>query len=150
MIITRMPDHRTIYLAWRDEDGNRQTRVDMEFAPYFFIEDDSREPSRYKLPRGLYGSFRYEEGEYYNLQGKKLKKVIVEKSIDIRYAKEKFEKTYEADVPYHYRYCIDEMDSIPEYKLRKWYWDMEWQQGGVYNEAITTIVAYDNYDEVFY
>tara|TARA_R100000329_G_scaffold11984_6_gene12949 strand:+ start:9189 stop:10856 length:1668 start_codon:yes stop_codon:yes gene_type:complete len=150
MIVTRMPDHRTIYLAWRDEDGNRQTRVDMEFAPYFFIEDDSREPSRYKLPRGLYGSFRYEEGEYYNLQGKKLKKVIVEKSIDIRYAKEKFEKTYEADVPYHYRYCIDEMDSIPEYKLRKWYWDMEWQQGGAYNEAITTIVAYDNYDEVFY
>ena len=31
--------------------------------------------------------------------------------------------------------------------MRKWYWDMEWQQGGEHDGCITTIVAYDNYDE---
>jgi DNA polymerase I len=60
-----------------------------------------------------------------------------------------FSKTYEADVPFHFRYCVDNLGSIPEYKMRKWYWDMEWQQGGEHHDKITTIVVYDNYDESF-
>ena len=32
--------------------------------------------------------------------------------------------------------------------MRKWYWDMEWQQGGEHHDKITTIVVYDNYDEI--
>ena len=38
---------------------------------------------------------------------------------------------------------------MPEYKMRKWYWDMEWQQGGDYHDQLTTIVVYDNYDEEY-
>ena len=33
--------------------------------------------------------------------------------------------------------------------MRKWYWDMEWMQGGEYDEAITCIVVYDNYDDEY-
>lgn len=58
--------------------------------------------------------------------------------------------TYESDVPAHFRYAVDCLEEIPEYDMRKWYWDMEWQQGGEYDQAITTIVMYDNYDETFY
>ena len=52
---------------------------------------------------------------------------------DIRGASKMFQDrgipTFEADVRLGFRYCIDEMDEMPEYNLRKWYWDMEWQQG---------------------
>ena len=61
-----------------------------------------------------------------------------------------FKRTYEADVPFHFRYAVDCIDEMPEYDLRKWYWDMEWQQGGEYHDCITTIVAYDNYDKQYY
>ena len=30
---------------------------------------------------------------------------------------------------------------MPEYDMRKWYWDMEWQQGGEHHDKITTIVC---------
>ena len=42
------------------------------------------------------------------------------------------------------------LDTIPEYNLRKWYWDMEWMQGGEHDGAITAIVVYDNYDDEYY
>ena len=58
-------------------------------------------------------------------------------------------RTYEADVKYHYRYAVDEIEDMPEYKMRKMYWDMEWMQGGEHDGAITCIVAYDNYDDKY-
>jgi DNA polymerase elongation subunit (family B) len=58
-------------------------------------------------------------------------------------------RTYEADVRYHYRYAVDEIEDMPEYKMRKMYWDMEWMQGGEHDGAITCIVAYDNYDDKY-
>ncbi|BCV03165.1 MAG: hypothetical protein CM15mV62_350 [uncultured marine virus] len=87
---------------------------------------------------------------FLNLDKKPLKRVYVENSFDIRSAKDSFKRTYEADVPFHFRYAVDCIDEMPEYDLRKWYWDMEWQQGGEYHDCITTIVAYDNYDKQYY
>ena len=31
------------------------------------------------------------------------------------------------------------LDEIPEYDMVKWYWDLEWQQGGEHDGAITCI-----------
>jgi len=58
-------------------------------------------------------------------------------------------RTFEADVKYHYRYAVDEIEDMPEYKMRKMYWDMEWMQGGEHDGAITCIVAYDSYDKEY-
>ena len=74
----------------------------------------------------------------------------MQKSFDIHKARQHFIETYEADVPYTFRYAVDEVDEMPEYNMRKWYWDMEWQQSGEYDGCITTIVVYDNYDELYY
>tara|TARA_A100001201_G_scaffold726_2_gene1958 strand:+ start:3173 stop:4915 length:1743 start_codon:yes stop_codon:yes gene_type:complete len=57
--------------------------------------------------------------------------------------------TYEGDVPFHYRYAVDEIQDMPEYEMRKMYWDMEWMQGGEYDDAITCIVAYDSFDKQY-
>ena len=151
MIITHKDN--TIYLRWRDENGNRLEKEITDFHPYFYINSDERMPEAYnvsvtnsqgrkmKLPQ----AFVYERSDQVNLEGQPLTKVRVTKSSDIRIAKKYFNKTYEADVNFTHRYCIDEMTEIPEYDLRKWYWDMEWMNTGKYDGAITTIAVYDNY-----
>ena len=148
MIISRCIDNRTIYTSWR-EKGEKKVAVEL-FAPYFYLPEDAQEVAEYKIGRATTRPFRYERGEWVNLQGEKLKRVYVEQSTDIYNAKKMWPKTYEADVPYHFRYAVDKINEMPEYKLRKWYWDMEWQQGGEYHDCITTIVVYDNYDEKYY
>ena len=145
MIINKMDDDKTIFKAWR-ENGERKFEK-IEFEPYFFIKKDSLKPVRYSVNKFINRNFRYIDGDWVNLNGEVLTKVIVDNSEDMKKAKNYFNETYEADVPLHFRYCVDELDEMPEYKMRKWYWDMEWQQGGEYHDCITTIVVYDNYDK---
>ena len=148
MIISKMNDGKNIYKSWR-ENGEKKYEM-VEFNPYFYICYQENRPMSYKPSKYITRDFRYEEGDWVNLQKEPLQKVYVESSYDIKKAKDMFSRTYEADVPYHFRYCIDELHEMPEYKMRKWYWDMEWQQGGEYHDCITTIVVYDNYDEEYY
>ena len=42
------------------------------------------------------------------------------------------------------------MTEMPEYQMRKWYWDMEWQQGGEYHDMITAISVYDNFEKFLF
>ena len=147
MIISKMNDGKNIYKSWR-ENGEKKHEI-VEFNPYFYISSQENKPMTYKPSKYITRDFRYEEGDWVNLQKEPLQKVYVESSYDIKKAKDMFSRTYEADVPYHFRYCIDELHEMPEYKLRKWYWDMEWQQGGEYHDCITTIVVYDNHDKKF-
>ena len=148
MIISRTNEGDKIYLSWR-ENGKKKHKT-VSFAPYFYVDEDSREPPSYKASKYITRDFEYVRGDWVNLNGDKLKKVIVESSFDISKAKGMFKRTYEADVPFHFRYAVDCIDDMPEYNLRKWYWDMEWQQGGEHHDEITTIVVYDNYDKVYY
>jgi len=148
MIISRCLDNQSIYTSWR-ENGEKKIAVEL-FQPYFYVPENAPEPSSYKIGRAATRPFSYERGDWVNLQGEKLKRVYVEQSTDIYNAKKIWPVTYEADVPYHFRYAVDKINEMPEYDMRKWYWDMEWQQGGEYHDCITTIVAYDNYDKEYY
>ena len=148
MIISRCLDNQSIYTSWR-ENGEKKIAVEL-FQPYFYIPENANEPAWYKIGKAATRPFSYERGDWVNLQGEKLKRVYVEQSTDIYNAKKMWPKTYEADVPYHFRYAVDKIDEMPEYDMRKWYWDMEWAQGGEYHNCITTIVAYDNFDETYY
>ncbi len=148
MIISRMNDGNRIFKSWR-ENGEKKHEI-VPFRPYFYVKEDSAEPLEYKPTKYISREFEYVRGDWVNLNNEPLKKVIVETSHDLRKAKDMFGETYEADVPFHFRYCVDELDEMPEYKMRKWYWDMEWQQGGDYHDQLTTIVVYDNYDHTYY
>ena len=148
MIISKMKDGKTIYKSWRENNEKKFEMV--EFTPYFYVEENHSEPPTYHASKYVTRNFNYITDNWVNLEGQPLKKVCVENSYDIKGAKGMFHKTYEADVPFHFRYCIDEIDEMPEYDMRKWYWDMEWQQGGEYHDCITTIVMYDNYDKEYY
>jgi len=143
-----MNDGKSIYKSWRENDEKKYEIV--EHQPYFYVEEDSNEPVHYKPSKYITRDFDFASGDWVNIDSIPLKKVLVESSYDIREAKGMFKKTYEADVPHHFRYCIDEIDEMPEYNMRKWYWDMEWQQGGEHHDKITVIVMYDNYDKQYY
>ena len=136
-----------IYKSWR-ENGVKQSE-EVEFRPYFYVSAEENEIPHYSVSKYARGEFEYEEGDWVSLDGSKLKRVYVQKSFDIYKARQHFSKTYEADVPYTFRYAVDEINDMPEYNMRKWYWDMEWQQGGEHDNCITTIVMYDNYDKEY-
>ena len=148
MIISALDNGKTIYTSWRN--GKKKVEQIVNFIPYFYISVNSKRPKSYKPSKFIERDFVYEEGDWYNLEGTKLVRVYVESAKDIKIAKKSFLQTYEADVPLSFRYAVDTLGSLPDYKMRKWYWDMEWQQGGLYHDCITTIVMYDNYDGRYY
>ena len=148
MIISRCADGKHMFVSWRE--GKEKITKIIPFEHYFFIKDSAKEIKSYSPSRMIVRDYRYEEGDWQDLNGNKLKKVIIDKATDIYSARKNFAITYEADVPYHFRFAVDELTEIPEYEMRKWYWDMEWQQGGEHHDKITTIVTYDNYDERYY
>jgi len=148
MIISKYKNKNTVYVSWRNEKGEKQELFN-DFIPYFYIDSNAPRPTNYPISKFLDGEFTYVEGDWVNLEGQSLVRCYYEKHSD-RNAKDAHAKTYEADVPYHFRYCVDELKSLHEYPMRKWYWDMEWQQGGEHDGAITAIVTFDNYSKTFY
>ena len=130
-----------IALRWRDEQGKREEKLVgfSDFSPYFFVKEDCPVVVDSVSSIQLYESWgdrgstfplelRYEFGDWVNLDGDKLAKVTWYPSLP-KYTKKvksyfhnRAYPTYEADVRHHYRYSVDMIESIPEYKLRKWYW----------------------------
>jgi DNA polymerase elongation subunit (family B) len=148
MIISRCDDGKSIFVSHRV--GETKHIETVECRPYFFVKESHKEIPTYSASKYIEREFEYESGEFYNLDNEPLKKVYVETAFDISKARRLFKKTYEADVPLHFRHAVDSIENMPEYNMRKWYWDMEWQQGGEYHDCITTIVVYDNYDKQYY
>ena len=162
-----------IHLRWRDENNERiaESISFNEFSPYFYIRADvygadvsskviqvaeSRKGQKTKV------ELTFSTGDYVNLEGVSLVKVTWSPCKTMKteahqmthkvkgYFHDRGIVTYEADVQHHYRFAVDELEIMPEYNLRKWYWDMEWMQGGEHDGAITAIVVYDNYDDEYY
>ena len=148
MIISVCENNKRIYQSYRNKDGTKVEEF-IKFRPYFFVKETETKPATYPISKYINGNFHYEEGDFYNLEKEKLVKVYYQRASDSK-AKDCFKQTYEADVPLHFRYAVDEINEMPEYNMRKWYWDMEWQQGGEHDGKITTIVVYDNYDKQYY
>ena len=138
-----------IYKSWRNEKGELIVEDD-EHRPYFFVPNSYREAKTYRVGKFLKRHLSYEKGEWYSIDGKKLKKVYYELPRHVEDAKKPFihptngDMTYEADVSVVNRYAVDNINEMPNYKLKKFYWDMEWQQGGEHDGKITSIGLYNN------
>ena len=155
MIISTVDKDNMIGLRWRDKDGLRVEK-EVSYAeapPYFFVKDSDRKVRTMRVNErgsGFTVDVMYSEGDYVSLDNDKLLKVTWSppKPWYGRTLKSQFKQTYEADVAYSYRYAVDNIHDMPEYNLRKFYWDMEWQQGGVHDSAVTCISYYDTYQGV--
>jgi len=154
MIITWIDKDKSIKIRWRDENRERKEKVISNFKPYFFIRSIDNQPATYKTKHYMVGSkpvdqtgfYEYKKGEWRNLEGYNLTKVFYTHPKDMKDARKSFKETWEGDVPILRRYCVDELDKVPEYELRKWYWDMEWlPDKHEHAGAITAIAVYDSY-----
>ena len=154
MIITWTDNDRSIKIRWRDKDKIRKEKVISDFKPYFFIRSIDNKPDTYKTKHHIIGKdsvkqtgfYEYKKGNWRNLEGHTLTKVFYSHPKDMKDARRPFRNTWEGDVPILRRYCVDELDRVPEYEMRKWYWDMEWLPDAHKDAgAITAIGVYDSY-----
>ena len=159
MIINTIDEHNKLILRWRNEHNERQEKEIpfQNFQPYFYIYNNAEEVTSMKVTeyRGRQNSFdvtlSYTQDGSISLDGRLLKKVTWSppKPSYCKDIRMHWKETFEADVAYHYRYAIDKLTSLPEYNLRKIYWDMEWQQGGEHDGAVTCISYYDSYQRAY-
>ena len=148
---------KSIKIRWRDENRERKEKVVRDFEPYFFIRSTDKRPETYKTTHHIIGGksvkqtgfYTYKKGNFNNLEKQSLTKVFYSHPKDMKNARKPFASTWEGDVPILRRYCVDELETVPEYDLRKWYWDMEWlpKEHGKHGDAITAISVYDNYTD---
>jgi len=150
MIISAIDKENMFALRWREDGERKEKEISYsDFNPYFYILASAPERTQITI-REFSNSFKidlfYEVDGSTNLGGLPLKKVTWSppKPGYTRTIREQWDQTYEADVPFHYRYSVDELTEIPEYDLVKWYWDLEWQQGGEHDGAITCVSCYTN------
>ncbi len=169
MIISQL--EKGIGLRWRDEEGEDETQIlgFNEYRPYMYVNKNtidswkkSGQPSIKCRDRS--GNFIIKikclDSNYKNLEGEQLTKIWWSPN-NPKYARDiatYFNKdgvvTYESDVSHHYKYAVEKALQQQLVKpttgpMRKWYWDMEWQQGGKHDGKITCIVMYDSYDDEY-
>lgn len=127
---------KNIIIRGRTENKERYEKIVKDFKPYFYVENSN--------------------GEYTSLFGEKLRKVECDHPKEIRYIRNNFDKTYEADILYIYKYMIDNYDSIESEPIRVCFIDIETEdRNGFPNvekaeQPILSICAYDNFTERYY
>jgi len=169
MIISKI--EKGISLSQRiDGEVKREEISFNDFQPYFYvlnygIEFMSDQINQTVWIKDRHGGVNvrcfFEETDAVNLHGDSLLKVTWKPSLP-EYSRKMSDylskqavngipiQTYEADVPYHYRYAVDCIEDMPSYEMRKMYWDMEWVSDSHEEEgAITCIVAYDSFTKEY-
>ncbi len=140
-------EHR-IKLRYRDINDERKEET-FECRPYFYLPIDTK-ISRSIIARGRRVDFIRSPTNRKNLEGTPLVKYYYENPYDrynIMQEIHKTERTYQGDVDAARLWCIDSDYEIPEYNLRKWYFDIETQVGGEHDGKITVLSIYDNYTQ---
>ena len=140
-------------MRWRNEKGEREQSIDLNYTPYFYIEKGSDMPEVIEV-NGRFGSNRirptYTWGDWVSLDKKELLKVSFETTADLYNGRKHWDKTYEADISMARKYVNDNLEEIKSYNLRKWFLDIETQVGGRFNNAINALTFYDSYDEEYF
>ena len=150
-------DHvgNNVYLRYRDENDNRIETKEV-YAPYFYVGQYDMPSQRSVKIMNKWGKeytyrLSWEEGDWLSISGKPLKKLYYGTPKDrwnvLDYLRRQNIEVYQGDVDIKRIYCVDKMDDIKSYNLRKWHLDIETQVGGKYDQQITVISLYDNYTD---
>jgi len=141
MIITEVRDK--VNLRWRDDNNERLTETIDNFRHYFYVESKNYNKLRTQYTYKHWGQPRtlrpvYEQTEEKNLNGDPLVKITVGSRNEMYWLKDQMHReairTYEADISLARKYCVDEMNKIHTYNLRKWYLDIETTSGRDYKQ----------------
>ena len=163
MIISQL--EHGIGLRWREEGEDKSQIIKYaQYPPYMFVNKDTIDAWKKSghptiKCRDRNGPFTITiecaDSNSINLEGEPITRIFWSPNHP-RYAKEiaaYFNRdgivTYESDVSHHYKYAVEKTLQKQVVRrdigmMRKWYWDMEWQQGGKHDEKITCITLYEN------
>ena len=127
---------------YRNNNGKLIRKLDSSFLPYFYVED--------------------ERGRFLAIDGKKARRVAEKSPKNIPVTRAKYEsegkKTYEADVIYTIRYCIDKHLAMPEGQIwqsapvRYIFIDVEAKDSLDYRntpQPIVCLTLYDNFTNMY-
>lgn len=140
MIVERIGGYEStkVWIRWRDENNKVKTIVDDNWKPFGFLETKDAK----------YVNALAKEDGYKGVYGEDLTKVTMSAPHQVGSLKNRFEKTWECNVPWVDRVLSQRLKArlapIPNYNHRIWYWDMEWDSD---TEMITVISIYDSYNE---
>lgn len=145
LIEYRIENNKPIIYIFYYKDGKKIIKKVKDFEPYFYILENENVPKINEI-------VRIEKVETKSLFGEKLKKIVVNLPSDVPKIREKFSKTFEADILFTIRYTIDEIKQIPYEKLRIQYLDIEnddSKEPDIANKPITIIGCWDNFLEKY-
>ncbi len=125
-----------LYTRYRDEEGNLIENKIHNYQPYFWIPANVGDYRKRRL-MNRYPTARITDETAVGLDGTPLIKVEAESPFDIISMRQEFDRTYEADLRFTDRWLIDNVPVMPEWKPRKWWFDIEADP----EEGFTTIIA---------
>lgn len=129
----------------RDENGVRKINRCDDFQPYFYCGNEDVPADNRILDVKI--------SEKKSLFGEQVKKITVKNPYDVPHLRTLYYKTYEADVPFVWRFWLDRVKEVPMENLRKLYLDIETEDmpdSQLNNKAITCIGWWDNYTGIHY
>ncbi len=130
----------------RGENNERKIERFEGFKAYFYAGIDEEVPPDDRV-------LNVETSTKKGLLGETVKKITVRNPYDVPQMRNLYYKTYEADIPFVWRYWIDKITHIPEENLRKLYLDIEtadMPSTELNNQPITCIGFWDNYTGIFH
>lgn len=131
-------EHSFIYLRFRDK-GQVMEKIVRDFKPYFFIEDNDDIVRLSSLYHKRFSGWSIgeldKETPLIAKNGRPLLKIIAPTPSDVRPMRELAQESWEADIDFADRYCID---NIPIESFPDWYdeavvmggFDLEWNEQG--------------------
>jgi len=126
-----------LYTRYRDEEGNLVEDSIKGYKPYFWIPANVGEFRKRRLLARYPGTVITDDTAV-GLDGTPLIKVETDSPFDIMSMRQEFDRTYEADLRFTDRWLIDNVPVMPEWKPRKWWFDIECDTG---DTPFTTVIA---------
>ena len=126
-----------LYTRYRDEEGNLVEDSIKGYKPYFWIPANVGEFRKRRLLARYPGTVITDDTAV-GLDGTPLIKVETDSPFDIMSMRQEFDRNYEADLRFTDRWLIDNVPVMPEWKPRKWWFDIECDTG---DTPFTTVIA---------
>jgi DNA polymerase elongation subunit (family B) len=127
----------TIYTRYRKQGALFEEKIE-DFKPHFYIPQTTPE-FRIKSLQRSYPTVEVDtKKSYEGLDGTALYRVSTNSPYDISRMREIFSRTYEGDVRYIDQYLINNVEEMPKWTPRKWWYDIECDTG---EDNFTTVIS---------
>jgi len=128
----------TLYLRWRNDKGELQEETVDDYRPHMYVPIATPEFRLTQLKTSFPGTTILKDKTYEGLDGASLWRVENDNPYNIHAMRNMFSKTYEADMRYVDQYLVENVSVMPNWKPRKWWYDIECNTG---DDNFTTVIA---------